>query len=450
MTAPLDLPLRQAAEAIRAGELTPTELVGAALEAAEDPKRNVGAWAEIDGERALEAAAQSRPHKRDRPLAGVPVGVKDVIDVRGLVTRNGSRVHRPSAASQDAAVVARLRSAGAIVTGKTRTTEFATGAFGTPVRNPWDQTRIPGGSSSGSAAALAVRSCAAALGTDTAGSIRIPASLCGVAGLKPRHGSLPLRGITPLSPRLDCCGPLARDVQDLELVWRVLSGGRPTEPARRLSLGIPEAEIVETEPEVAVLVSAAVETLAEGASLVGVALSPSRRFDRDRLLCLLADAYAAHRAAGWLPERRLEYGLVARHQFDFGAEAKANDLREARERLRNGLEDEWRTALATADVIALPSCPVAAPAYPERPEWDPEVQPLLRQLGGTCGQANWCNLAAVTVPCGLTSEGLPVGLQLVGRTERIVLAAALRYEYLAQPNRPTVPPVPRTPEPECA
>ena len=170
------------------------------------------AWTAVDREGALAQARELDAEGPDpaRPLRGIPIGVKDVIDVAGLPTTAASRVLAGNVARSDAPVVARLRAAGAVIVGKTNTQEFAYGAVSPPTTNPWDPGRIPGGSSGGSGAALAAGHCLGALGTDTAGSIRIPAALCGVVGLKPRPGLVSLGGVIPLAPSLDVVGPMAR------------------------------------------------------------------------------------------------------------------------------------------------------------------------------------------------------------------------------------------------
>ena len=221
--APAALPAHAAARAIAARELTSEELVQACLDRIAEREDAVGAWEQLDPEAAL-AQARARDAERPRgPLHGVPVGVKDVIDTRDLPTGYGSPIragHRPVA---DAPCVMRLRAAGAVILGKTVTTEFA---MWTPGRtaNPHDHRRTPGGSSSGSAAAVADGMVPVALGTQTAGSIAAPPAFCGVLGLKPSHGLLPTTGVMPLSPRLDTLGVLARDAEDLALVAEVIAG----------------------------------------------------------------------------------------------------------------------------------------------------------------------------------------------------------------------------------
>jgi aspartyl-tRNA(Asn)/glutamyl-tRNA(Gln) amidotransferase subunit A len=208
------------------------------------------------------------------PLHGIPVAVKDVIDVAGAPTRAGSNVTDPTPARTDATAVARLRAAGALILGKTRTHEFAQGVTTPPSRNPWNTACIPGGSSGGSAVAVAAGQCLAALGTDTGGSIRVPAALCGVSGLRPARGDIPTDGVLAFSPRLDTCGPIARDALDLALMFGVLSG-RPRPAAvlagiRGLRIGtVDRAALGDVSDEVDTAVAAALDAGAHGARMTG-------------------------------------------------------------------------------------------------------------------------------------------------------------------------------------
>jgi aspartyl-tRNA(Asn)/glutamyl-tRNA(Gln) amidotransferase subunit A len=225
----LDLSIREVGAGYRDGSWTPVAVTEAALSRIGATEPLLHAWAAIDAERALEAAAVAQRELAagmDRgPLHGIPVGVKDIFDVAGLPTRCGSAARADALpAMEDAVAVGAWRQAGAVILGKTTTQEFAAGVVSPPARNPWDPTRIPGGSSGGSAAAAAVGACFGALGSDTGGSIRIPAAACGVAGFKPAFGRLSVEGVYPLSWSLDTIGPLARTVADTRLLWDALRG----------------------------------------------------------------------------------------------------------------------------------------------------------------------------------------------------------------------------------
>ena len=230
-----ELSVGEAHRLMRLGEVSPVDLVSASLQRIETLEPELHAWVEVLGDEALEAArtAESQLRRGDDlgPLHGIPVAVKDIVDVAGVQTRCGSESRADVApAAEDAQIVASLRQAGAIVLGKTVTQEFAAGVVSPPARNPWDPTRIPGGSSGGSAAAVAAKVCPIAVGTDTGGSIRIPASVCGVAGLKPTYGRVSKRGIFPLAWSLDTAGPIAGTVEDAALMLNAIQGYDASDP----------------------------------------------------------------------------------------------------------------------------------------------------------------------------------------------------------------------------
>jgi len=453
----MDLDLPALGSAVATGRLDPREIVGAALARLESVEPVVRAWVTVDGPGA-EAQADAlvrrlRGGGAAGPLAGALVGIKDVIDVAGLPTGNGSRLSARTPATTDAPVVARLRAADAIILGKTTTTEFATGVVGRPTRNPWRSDRMAGGSSSGSAAAPASGTCHAALGTDTAGSIRIPAALCGVVGLRPRRHRLPGAGITPLAWSFDSCGPLARSVADVAQVWHALSGDPAVGTATALRVGMSprlEAHVDGLDTEVAAAVRAGAALLAGTTqALVDVDLSPVATHASDRGIRLLAEAAAVHRELGLFPARADEYEPATRRQLETGAGVTAAQLLDADRRLTEGLEVEYRRALERADVLVLPTVPMPAP----RLLGDGGRQPagnsgLTRLLTSLCGPASWCDVASISVPCGLNRDGLPIGLQIIGGDEATVLAAALRYEALAGPPKiATVPQPTEVPTP---
>lgn len=225
----LSLSISELGAAYRRQELSPVDVTAACLASIDHTEPELHAWIEVSADTArasAEAAAADLRAGVDRgPLHGVPVGIKDIFDVAGLPTRCGSPARAlQDVAASDSASVAALRAGGAVVLGKTVTQEFAAGVISPPARNPWDPARIPGGSSGGSAAALAARNCFAAMGSDTGGSIRIPAAACGVVGFKPTYASLSAEGVFPLSWSLDTVGPLARSVADAQLTWSLLAG----------------------------------------------------------------------------------------------------------------------------------------------------------------------------------------------------------------------------------
>jgi aspartyl-tRNA(Asn)/glutamyl-tRNA(Gln) amidotransferase subunit A len=225
----LSLSISDLGAAYRRRELSPVDVTNACLASIDQTEFDLHAWVEVSADDARESAVAAEADLRagvDRgPLHGVPVGIKDIFDVAGLPTRCGSPARaQQAAAASDSASVAALRAGGAVLLGKTVTQEFAAGVISPPARNPWDPARVPGGSSGGSAAALAARNCFAAMGSDTGGSIRIPAAACGVVGFKPTYASLSAEGVFPLSWSLDTVGPLARSVADARLTWSLLAG----------------------------------------------------------------------------------------------------------------------------------------------------------------------------------------------------------------------------------
>ena len=482
MTAPADLSLAEAADALFERTLSPVELTEACLARVRRLDPVLQAFTALDEAEALEEARVlgdelARGHYRSR-LHGIPVAIKDLIDVAGWPTTASSRVLAGNVATGDAPIVARLRAGGATVIGKTNTQEFAYGVVTAPTLNPWDTTRIPGGSSGGSAVALAAGMALGALGSDTAGSIRIPASLCGVSGLRPRRDALPMEGVIPLSWTLDSCGPMARSATDLDLMWTVLTGSKPvsarsqglrfatpgwealgeiehaldgahmclmwtvlTESKRvsarsdGLRLATPEWESLgEVDPEIGDAVEEAIQAcVAAGATRSEVALPQFERWDRPRNVFLASEALAAHQEAGWYPEKADAYGPETLRSLRHAETISASKLVAARRTLET-LARHWFEAFRDADLLALPTTPVAAPriedlAHMQGSHFRPEVVVRLTRL---CGPVNWCDLAAVSVPCGFTAAGLPIGLQLVARDETTALAAALAYQSVTE------------------
>lgn len=418
-----DVSLVEAAAAVRAGRVDAVELTEACLARA-DATRDLGAFSHLDHAGArLQAAALSRQLAASGPrgpLHGVPVAVKDIIDVVGLSTLGGSAVPDAVPAARDAPLVARLREAGAVVMGKTTTHELAFGVTTPAAANPWDPRRSAGGSSGGSAVAVATGAAFAALGTDTAGSVRLPAAFCGVSGLKARHGSLPMEGILPLAPSMDSAGALARSTEDLAVVWGVLAGAPVRGDLDGLRIGVPDPP-PEAGDEITAAVAEAVQVLGGAAP---VTVPPWTAWERPRGRTLVAEALDAHRAAGWYPGRRERYGSEPLAYLESAERLSEADRTAARAELAE-FGRRLRAALADVDVLALPTCPVTAPARDANP------RRASRELTPLCGPASAAGLAAVSVPCGFAADGLPIGLQLVGESEAAVLAVACRYQSLA-------------------
>jgi aspartyl-tRNA(Asn)/glutamyl-tRNA(Gln) amidotransferase subunit A len=352
---------------------------------------------------------------QDGPLSGVRFAVKDNIDVAGVVTSLGRPLaeHRPAA--RDAAAVARLRAAGAVVVGKTNLPEFASSAVTTnahhgDTRNPADRTRTPGGSSGGSAAAVAAGMVPVALGTDTAGSVLMPAALTGCWGFRPTHGTIDTAGVTPLSPSLDTVGVFGTRAGELSLLLTALNGTPPARPSDRLRIGVLGDLFDEAEPAVLDAVRAAVARLRDRGATTAPATLPSARAAARHGRAIYLDEVARTFAALLDPDRTYAPSVEARRAA--GDPAAAATAREFRPRW----QAEVDAALDGVDVLLAPTTPVVAP---ELPVTDEAV--LVRFTYPFCLAGH----PAVSVPCG-TAAGLPVGLLLVGRRggDRALLAAA--------------------------
>ncbi len=430
------LTLAEAAGLVRRRRVSPVELAQTALERIGRLQPKLNAFITVTGEAALERAreleAEQRRGRLRGPLHGIPIALKDLYDTAGVRTTAASAQYRERVPAEDATVVRRLREAGAVIVGKLNMDEFAysftseTSRFG-PTENPWKAGYSPGGSSGGSGAAVAAGLCYGALGSDTGGSIRLPAALCGIVGFKPTYRALPAEGVVPLAWSLDHVGPLCRCVEDVRLMLGAM--GMPLAPARpvkALRIGIPRAVYFDRlEAETAAAVEAAIRLLGRLTAGVREVELPRLRLSQglDSLpdtygTIITAEAYAFHEPMlAAHPER---YHPATRETIELGKAVSAP----AYIRARREMEELRRTSdrlFAAADLLALPSAP--APAFPlgSRPGLY-----YLRNLAPW----NLYGLPAVSVPCGFTKDGLPAGLQLVGPSGRdaLVLAAAEAYE----------------------
>ncbi len=368
----------------------------------------------------------------DGELRGVTVAVKDVIDVAGMPTALGVAGYEPPPAAADAAVVAALRRAGAELVGKAQTHELALGVITPQTANPLDRTRIAGGSSGGSAAAIAAGFVEAALGTDSSGSSRCPASLCGVVGLKPTYGLLPRAGVAPLAPSQDVVGVLAADVELCARTLAALTAGAvgPRIPPAGARLGI-DRELIESrsEPAVAAAVLGAAEALAAaGAELVELELGGIALADAASTVIVFAEAAAewgGRGAAGPPFSAELRGALAAGARIPAGDYVRAGAARAA---LRQRQRDAF--AAHALDAILLPTTAVTAPlAGAATVDLNGREVPVAAALTRFLSLASLTGQPALSVPCGLGAGGLPVGLQLLGRPygepELLRLAAAV-------------------------
>ena len=437
-------PLAQVAAALRRRTVSPLELLEAYQQRI-GPAAELRAFITPPGERArreAQRAQQQLARRQAGALLGVPIAVKDLFATRGLRTTAGSRILRDWVPSKDAGLVTRLRAAGAVIFGKTNLHEFA---YGVTTANPWwgvarnprDVRRSPGGSSGGSAIAVVAGLCAAALGSDTGGSIRIPASLCGCVGLKPTYGLLPLDGVVPLGWSLDHAGPLARTVEDAGILLDALSGGRAWKQAQRvttrgLRVGILHDSVVKpVQPGVSRLVQEAAAALGRNGLRIRDVRVPEMAWTVvTQLVTLRAEASAAH--ARWIRARPRAYGPDVRIRLQLGALIAGADYVLA-QRMRAKIKEAVRGMFDEIDVLLLPTTPITAPIVGERTvHWRSGAEPVESALVRLTAPFNLTGVPALSVPYGEVS-GLPVGLQLVGRwnDEARVLAVGRLIEALA-------------------
>lgn len=428
---------------LRARELTAEQVTDACLHRIEEDNARLNAFILVMADAARQQARQADRELaagRDRgPLHGVPISVKDLIDVAGAPTTAASRVREGYVAAHDAPVIVALREAGAVIIGKTNLHEFAFGttneesAFG-PARNPYDVNRSPGGSSGGSAASVAAGMALATLGTDTGGSIRIPAAACGIVGLKPRHGELCADGVVPLSHMLDHVGPLARTVTDAALVYHALRGGlqNPRLPApvpiSGLRLAVPRGYFFELlDDDVRARFDEAIDRLrAAGVRVTDVNIRHANLTPAVYLHLVLADAAAYHAATlERMPER---YTAPVRLRLEMGRYVLAEDYVRALEG-REILRREVDSALAGHAALALPTLPIPAPPIGAASVQVGSVTEPVRNLMLRLTQLfNVTEHPAIAVPAGRTSAGLPCSVQLVGPDTEGLLPVALACE----------------------
>jgi aspartyl-tRNA(Asn)/glutamyl-tRNA(Gln) amidotransferase subunit A len=396
------------------------------------------------------------------PLHGVPIAIKDLIDIRGIPTTAASRVREGHVASADAPVITRLRNAGAVLIGKTNLDEFAFGttsensAFGL-VRNPIDPERSPGGSSGGSAVAVATGMALAALGTDTGGSIRIPAAACGIAGLKPTIGEISTEAVVPLSRTLDHLGPLAQTVRDATIVYRVLAGlqrpgplsdERGTDPHRRAvdlarsaKLGIPRGYLTDLlDADVRGRFDETVAALRGAGALITDVSVPHAAMTPAVYIHIHSSEGATYHAMT-LDTSAERYTPVVRRRLEVGRYVLAQDYVRAMEG-RETLRGEVDTALADCDALILPTLPIVAPPIgAETVTVNAKDEPVRALMLRLTQLFNVTGHPAVSIPCGVTSQGLPAGLQVVGRrgqTEAL-LAYAVACEETITSSRDRQP-----------
>jgi len=466
-------PIHELIDAYRRGELTPTAVANAYLARIAAVDERVGAYLTVVRDDALAAASESDRRWRAGaplgPLDGAPLALKDVLCTRGVRTTCGSKMLEKFVPPYDATVVERLRAAGVVVLGKTNLDEFAMGSSTEhsafyPTRNPWDLSRVPGGSSGGSAAAVAGGLAAGAFGTDTGGSIRQPAAFCGVVGMKPTYGRVSRYGLIALASSLDQIGPFAQDVEDTALLLRAIAGhdrrdstsiaapvpdykAELPKGVEGLTLGLPDEYFIDgMDPEVERTVREAIEVLRGlGARIERVSLPTTRHALAAYYIILPAEAssnlarydgvkYGLRVAGRDLVDmesrtRAAGFGAEVKRRIMLGTYALSAGYYDAyygkAQSVRTLVRREFAAAFARVDLIVAPTTPNVAFKHGEKED------PLSMYLNDVFTiPGNLSGIPGVSVPCGFSGAGLPIGLQILGRPldEARVLRAAYAYE----------------------
>jgi aspartyl-tRNA(Asn)/glutamyl-tRNA(Gln) amidotransferase subunit A len=449
---PYELTLAEAAEQIRARQLSPVELTESVLDRIDAVEDRISAFATVTGDAARESAKQAEAEiaagDYRGPLHGIPVGIKDLYETAGIPTTSSSAVRAEYVPEHDSAVVEKLTAAGAVMVGKTHTHEFAYGAVTPTTRNPWNLERIPGGSSGGSGAAVAAGECLVGMGSDTGGSIRIPASVCGTVGLKPTYGRVSRRGVASLSWSLDHVGPLTRTVRDAALVMNAIAGYDRHDPASvdvpvpdhaagleagvaGMTVGVPVNYFTDrVDTEVALAHTAAVEVLRGlGAEVREVTVPFAEYILPTEWGLMMPEASAYHQRM--LRQKAGLYTPEVRLYLEAGEFVFATDYIKAL-RARTAIQQAWREMFPQIDVLVAPTLTtVALPVDDAVVRWpDGSTEAATETYVRFSAPANVTGLPSLTVPCGFSSEHLPIGIQIMGKpfAEEAVLIVGQAYE----------------------
>jgi aspartyl-tRNA(Asn)/glutamyl-tRNA(Gln) amidotransferase subunit A len=445
------LTLRQASDLVRRREASPVELTQACLNRIDKYNKSINAFITITREQALATAREmeneQKSGKSRGPLHGIPIALKDNIDTAGIRTTAASGVFKDRVPAEDAEVVVRLKKAGAILLGKLNLHEFALGGtsavtyFG-PVHNPWNLDRVPGGSSGGSAAAIAADLCIGSLGTDTGGSIRIPASHCGIVGFKPTYGRVSNRGVIPMAWSLDHVGPMCKTVEDAALMLNVIAGYDELDPVSmdvpvtdysrairmptsKFRVGVPRSPFFDNlDPEVAKAVESAIDVLRKLTANVKDVQIPAAGNIAD---VWNPEIYAYH--APWITKTPELYQSATRNLIQRAGDGRSAAYAQARHQL-DVVRRDIKKVFASVDVLITPTQRTPAGLIVPAPG---------AAAGGGGGIVNtgafdMYGLPTISIPCGFTSSGLPIGLQISGAhfAEPTVIALAHAYEQATE------------------
>jgi len=466
---PIFLSIAEVSERVRAGDISPVDLVEWSLDRIERVDEKLNAFVTVVPERARQAArraeAEIRSGEYRGPLHGIPIGIKDIIDTEGIVTTQGSIIFKENIPERDAVVVARLKEAGAIILGKTNTHEFAFGVttnnphYG-PTRNPWNLDLIPGGSSGGSAAATAAHLCFAALGSDTGGSVRIPAAFCGLIGLKPTYGRVSLHGVFPLATGFDHVGPITRTAPDAAILLRYMAGFDEGDPRSLMTpvpnyhdelaestvegarIGVPgELTQISLDTEIREALRAAVSTIEGlGGEIIEMRLKSADRIESVTAPLVLAEAAVQH--AELLARHPEKYGSDVRVRLRNGQISVGEYVRGLRS--REEIIREVEMIFEEVDFLLTPTVQIRPPGIgQETVILDSEELSVISGCTQFTRLANLTGMPAVAVPFGYGSDSIPLSVMFMAprlcETELLRLATALEE---ATPNlRNRVPPL---------
>ncbi len=454
--APENWTVSSLSQAIRRREISPVEVVRSYLSRIEAHDGKINAFITLLDRQALRTARQAEKEilkgNYRGPLHGVPFAVKDLFFTRGIRTTCGSKILRNFTPAYSAAAVERLASAGAVLLGKLNMHEFAYGTTSVnphygAVRNPWDQERVTGGSSGGSAASLAASFVPLTLGTDTGGSIRIPSALCGTAGLKPTYGRISRYGVYPLCWSLDHPGPMARTAADLALAMNALAGPDPRDPSTAnisvpdytrslgdtlngIRIGVPSGYYFEkVDPEVLGAVQRAIQTLKRmGAIVRKISIPHLEEASLAAYIVLLGEGAAC--LEKWGRTRAQDLGEDVRSRVHLGAAVMATQYLNA-QRTRRKIQETFARVFQKIDIIATPQLPIIAPRIgQETVSWGNQTEGVPSALTRFTRIYNLIGIPSLSIPCGFSSSGLPIGLQLAGGPfeEGKVLRTGYAYE----------------------